>query len=50
MVEVNWPDVTALDRSVVGEIEVVRAGDDGATFCLPRAGSRIRPSGIRGSS
>jgi hypothetical protein len=34
MVEVNWPDVTALDRSVLGEIEEVRAGDDGATFCL----------------
>jgi lactoylglutathione lyase len=34
MVEVNWPDVTTLDRSVVGEIEEVGAGDDGATLYL----------------
>jgi catechol 2,3-dioxygenase-like lactoylglutathione lyase family enzyme len=32
MVEVNWPDVTTLDRSVVGEIEEVDAGDEGATL------------------
>jgi lactoylglutathione lyase len=34
MVEVNWPNVTTLDRSVVGEIEEVGAGDDGATLYL----------------
>ncbi len=34
MVEVNWPDVSTLDRSVVGEIEEVGAGDDGATLYL----------------
>ncbi len=34
MVEVNWPDVATLDRSVVGEIEEVDAGDDGATLYL----------------
>jgi catechol 2,3-dioxygenase-like lactoylglutathione lyase family enzyme len=34
MVEVNWPDVTTLDRSVVGEIEEVGAGDAGATLYL----------------
>lgn len=34
MVEVNWPDVATLDRSVVGEIEEVGAGDDGATLYL----------------
>ena len=34
MVEVNWPDVSTLDRSVVGEIEKVDAGDDGATLYL----------------
>lgn len=34
MVEVNWPDVSTLDRSVIGEIEEVAAGDDGATLYL----------------
>ena len=34
MVEVNWPDVSTLDRSLVGEIEIVDAGDDGATLYL----------------
>ncbi|MCA1715852.1 MAG: VOC family protein [Actinobacteria bacterium] len=34
MVEINWPDVSTLDRSVVGEIEEVDAGDDGATLYL----------------
>ena len=37
MVEVNWPDVATLDRSVVGEIEKVDAGDDGATLYLSRS-------------
>ncbi len=36
MVEVNWPDVSTLDRSVVGEIEKVDAGESGATLYLPR--------------
>jgi YD repeat-containing protein len=36
MVEINWPDVSTLDRSVVGEIEKVDAGDDGATLYLSR--------------
>ena len=36
MVEVNWPDVATLDRSVVGNIEEVDAGDDGATLYLNR--------------
>ena len=34
MVEVNWPDVSTLDRSVVAEIEEVGAGDEGATLYL----------------
>jgi lactoylglutathione lyase len=34
MVEVNWPDVSTLDRSVVGEIEEGGAGDEGATLYL----------------
>ena len=36
MVEINWPDVSTLDRSVVGEIEKVDAGESGATLYLPR--------------
>lgn len=36
MVEVNWPDVSTLDRSVVGEIEKIDAGESGATLYLPR--------------
>lgn len=36
MVEVNWPDVSTLDRSVVGEIEEVGAGEEGATLYLDR--------------
>ena len=31
MVEVNWPDVSTLDRSVIGDIEKVAVGDEGAT-------------------
>ncbi len=30
MVEINWPDVTTLDRSVVGDIEMVDANTDEA--------------------
>lgn len=36
MVEVNWPDASTLDRSVVGRIEEVGAGDGGATLYLNR--------------
>ncbi len=36
MVEVNWPDVSTLDRSVVGKIEEVDAGEEGATLYLNR--------------
>src|SRR5215210_2650582 len=32
MVEVNWPDVSTLDRFVVPDIEKVEAGADGATL------------------
>ncbi|QIN78175.1 VOC family protein [Rubrobacter marinus] len=32
MVEVNWPDASTLDRSVVGHIEKVGEGDEGATL------------------
>lgn len=34
MVEVNWPDVSTLDRSVVPEIEEVPPGDGGETLYL----------------
>ena len=34
MVEVNWPDVSTLDRSVIGDIEMVAVGDEGATLYL----------------
>jgi hypothetical protein len=34
MVEVNWPDVSTLDRSVIGDIEKVAVGDKGATLYL----------------
>jgi catechol 2,3-dioxygenase-like lactoylglutathione lyase family enzyme len=34
MVEVNWPDVSTLDRSVIGDIEKVAVGDEGATLYL----------------
>ena len=34
MVEVNWPDVSTLDRSVIGDIEKVAIGDEGATLYL----------------
>ena len=34
MIEVNWPDVATFDRSVIGEIEEVGAGDDGTTLYL----------------
>ncbi len=33
MVEVNWPDVATLDRSVIPEIEKVEAGEEG--YALP---------------
>jgi lactoylglutathione lyase len=36
MVEVNWPDVSTLDRSIVHGIERVEAGESGATLYLPR--------------
>ncbi len=36
MVEVNWPDVATLDRSVIPEIEKVEAGAEGATLYLNR--------------
>lgn len=36
MVEVNWPDVSTLDRSVVGEIQKVDAGSRGAVLYLRR--------------
>ncbi len=36
MVEVNWPDVATLDRSVIPEIEKVEAGAEGATLYLDR--------------
>jgi lactoylglutathione lyase len=34
MVEVNWPDVSTLDRSVIGDIEKVAVGDERATLYL----------------
>ena len=34
VVEANWPDASTLDRSVVGEIEKVDAGADGAEATL----------------
>lgn len=34
MVEVNWPDVSTLDRSVIGDIEKVAVGDEGTTLYL----------------
>ena len=34
MVEVNWPDVSTLDRLVVDNIKKVEAGDEGATLYL----------------
>ena len=34
MVEVNWPDASTLDRSVIGDIQKVDAGADGATLYL----------------
>jgi catechol 2,3-dioxygenase-like lactoylglutathione lyase family enzyme len=36
MVEVNWPDASTLDRSVVGEIQKVEAGSSGAALYLQR--------------
>ena len=36
MVEVNWPDVSTLDRSVVGEIQKVDTGAAGAALYLQR--------------
>src|SRR5215210_5785406 len=34
MAEVNWPDVSTLDRSMIGDIEKVDAGDEEATLYL----------------
>ena len=34
MVEVNWPDASTLDRSVIEDIQKVDAGADGATLYL----------------
>jgi lactoylglutathione lyase len=34
MVEVNWPAVSTLDRSVIGDIEKVAVGDERATLYL----------------
>jgi hypothetical protein len=34
MVEVNWPDVSTLDRSMIGDIEKDDAGDEEATLYL----------------
>lgn len=34
MVEINWPDVSTLDRSVIGDIEKVAVGAEGATLYL----------------
>lgn len=34
MVEVNWPDVSTLDRSVIGDVEKVAVGAEGATLYL----------------
>ena len=34
MVEINWPDVSTLDRSVLPDIEKVDAGAEGATLYL----------------
>jgi catechol 2,3-dioxygenase-like lactoylglutathione lyase family enzyme len=36
MVEVNWPNVATLDRSVISEIEKVEAGAEGVTLYLDR--------------
>jgi hypothetical protein len=33
-VEVNWPDVSTLDRSMIGDIEKDDAGDEEATLYL----------------
>ena len=33
-VEVNWPDVSTLDRPVIGDSEKVDAGDEEATLYL----------------
>ncbi len=35
MVEVNWPDVGTLDRSVVGELEQVEGGPDATLYLRP---------------
>ena len=34
MVEVNWPDGSTLERSIIGGIEKVDAGDEEATLYL----------------
>ena len=34
MVEVDWPDVSTLDGSMIGDIEKVDAGDEEVTLYL----------------
>jgi hypothetical protein len=34
MVEVDWPDVSTLDRSMIGDIENADAGDEETTLYL----------------
>jgi hypothetical protein len=36
MVEVNWPDVSTLACSMIGDIEEVNAGDEEATLYLSK--------------
>jgi lactoylglutathione lyase len=49
MVEVNWPDVSTLDRSVVGKSKRSAPGTTGPRSTCHNAGSRITPSRICGS-
>ena len=35
LVEVNWPDVTALDRDVIPEIQKIGGGPDAALYLAP---------------
>ncbi len=37
MVEVNWPDVSTLDREVVGEIQKIPAPDGQKPRLYPRS-------------
>ena len=36
LVEINWPDVTTLDRSVVTQVEKVAGKPDAALYLQPR--------------